>query len=474
MIKMKKIMALSLSVMLGLSLCACSTEGGQVSEGTAAKSDKQAEQKKDKDAEKESADGEIDDVTEPVEVAELEMPSEEGEVIYVYSWNQELGDRLQYFKDAYPQYADRVEYVNLAVGATSDDYKIAIETLLQAGNSENSKYPSIIATDSDMTMSYIQSDYTLPMSELGIGESDYANMFNYTVDFATFQGEVKALTWQATPGGFLYRTDMAEEILGASDPESVQKAVSDWNKFMSLAEKMKAAGYKMLSGSDDLKYAMLAEKEEPWVFDEILNIDPVVNQYLETSKTLYDNDYTNKTTYMDEIWANSFDSDVFGWFVSPAVVYWSINAEQHMGDFNVCQGPSAYYWGGTYLNVAKDCPDTALAALVLKTLCCDEDTMTKIAEATCDFMNHKAVMQKFTEDGKGNIEMLGGQNPIPVWMETADKIDASNVTAYDAKFNNFMEEASKAYNTGELQSVEDAIERIKDYVTEGYNYITVE
>lgn len=453
--KIRKIMALSLGVVMGLSLCACSETNNKNTEVPDTKTE-----------------GASAASTE--ETSEMEMPSENGETIYVYSWNEEAGECLKYFKEAYPQYAQRVEFVNLGLEGDSDEYKVAIETLLQAGYNGTDKYPSIIAADTGWELEYVQSDYTVSLDTIGIGEEDMENMYQYTRDYAAFDGKVRALTWQASPGCFLYRTDMAEEIIGASDPESVQEAVADWDKFFKLADKMKAAGYKMLSGPDDIKNAMLARKKQPWVTDEKLNVDPVVTDYLEASKKLYDGDYTNKTTVGDTAWESSFDGDVFGWFVSPQFIPQGIHAEMHIGEFNVCQGPAVYSCESTYLNVAKDCPDMSLAALVLKTLCCDEEVMTKIAEETGDFVNNKTVMGKISDERKGSLEMLGEQDPTDIWMKTAESLDLSNVSVFDERFNGYLDRASEAYNSGELESAEDAVELIKDYVTEAYNYITVE
>lgn len=453
--KFRKIMALALVLAMGLPLYGCSEENNKNTEAPDTKTEEAS-----------SASTE--------ETAEMEMPSEDGETIYVYSWNEEAGERLKYFKEAYPQYAERVEFVNLGLEGDSDEYKVAIETLLQAGYNGTDKYPSIIAADTGWELEYVQSDYTVSLDAIGIGEEDTKNMYQYTKDYASFDGKTKALTWQASPGCFLYRTDMAEEIIGAADPESVQEAVADWDKFIELADKMKAAGYKMLSGLDDIKNPMLAQKKLPWVTDEKMNVDPVITDYLETSKKLHDGDYTNKTTVGDTKWESSFDGDVFGWFVSPQFIFRGINAEMHIGEFNVCQGPAVYACESTYLNVAKGCPDMPLAALVLKTLCCDEEVMTRIAEDTGDFVNNKTVMSKISDEGKGSLEMLGEQDPTAIWMKTAESLDLSNVSIFDERFNGYLDRASAAYNSGELESAEDAVELIKDYVTEAYNYITVE
>jgi ABC-type glycerol-3-phosphate transport system substrate-binding protein len=453
--KFKKVMALSLALAMGLSLCAC---GGNDDTTEAPVADTEAA---------------TEGVAGTEEVAEVEMPAEEGETIYVYSWNTELGDRLQYFRDAYPQYSDRVEYVNLGLGGTDIEYQTQIDTLLQAGAGAE-KYPSIIAADNDVALHWSQSEYTLPLADLGIGGDDYANMYQYTLDYASYEGQVKSITWQSTPGCFCYRTDIAEEVLGAGDPETVQAAVADWDKFFETADKMKEAGYKMVSGPDDVKYVIVDSKTSPWVQDDKLNIDGWVTEYLETAKKLYDGDYTNKTSMWSEGWTAGMDGDVFGYFGCTWFLYWSLNPTETADSWNICEGPSAYHWGGTYLSVGKDCPDTALAALVLRTLCCDTEVMTKMCEETKDFVNNKAAVQAVSDAGKGASEKCGGADPIPTFLAAAEKIDLSNATSYDAIFNGFVDTASAAYNSGDAATVEDAIQMVKDQVSDGYNYITVE
>lgn len=454
--KLKKVLALTLGLVMVLSICACKgsvKESGELSDSK--------EEKK--------------NLAESVESkTEIEMPKEQGETIYVYSWNQKLGERLIYFKEKYPQYADRVEFVNLGLEDDNDRYKTAMETLLQVGQDGTDKYPSIFAVESDSELEYVQSDYTVSLDTLGIGKTDMENMYSYTLDYATFDGKVKALTWQAAPGCFLYRTDIAEAVLGTSDPELVQEMISDWDKFLEVADKMKAAGYKMLSGSEDIKYAMLDQKEEPWVTDETLTIDPVIRDYLETSKRLYDGEYTNKTQMGDTDWLASFDDNVFGWFVTPEYICEGIPAKEHMGEFSVCQGPAVYHQGGTYLNVAAECPDMSLAALVLKTLCCDEEVMTEMSQEMGDFVNNETVMQKLSDEGKTSLETLGGQNPVPIWMETAEKLDLSNASAHDERINAFLDKASTDYNAGLLETTDEAVELVRKLVTEAYNYIMVE
>ena len=176
------------------------------------------------------------------------------------------------------------------------------------------------------------------------------------------------------------------------------------------------------------------------------------------------------------------DGDVFCYFGTTWFLYWSLlpdnedgtNDAKHVEDYNIVTGPQTYHWGGTYLSVGKDCPNTALAALVLKTICCDKDVLKAHCESSSDFVNNKAAVQELIDEGKGASKMCGGDNPLPGFMEAAEVISLPYATPYDAIFNGFVDTASQAYNSGEIKSVDEAIQKVKDQVSDGYSFITVE
>jgi hypothetical protein len=305
----------------------------------------------------------------------------------------------------------------------------------------------------------------------------YANAYDYTVKYATIDGELKGLTWQATPGGFVYRTDIAEEVLGVTAPEEVQEYVKDWDTFFATAETMKAAGYAMLSGPDDIKYAMLDQRSAAWVTDDKLSVDQAVIDYLEMAKKLYDGGYTTKSNMWDDNWNTNFTGDVFGYFGCTWFVYWCIVDEEGSETYGkraMCQGPVDYHWGGTYVGITDACPNKELAALVVYTLCCDTDVMYKLSEETLDFVNNKAAVEALIADGKGASPVLGGQNPLETWHEAAQGISLDFAYENDSTINGFLDNASGAYNSGEFATVDDAVQSIKDKVQEAYQYITVE
>jgi ABC-type glycerol-3-phosphate transport system substrate-binding protein len=483
----KKLLSVLLSTAMVASLLAGCGSSSADSTSDAADTEEAADEEEAADTE-EAADEEeaaVEDTNEVTEAATMEAPSTDGwddsMKIYAYSWNDEFGSRLQYVLDAYPEYSDYVEYINLGVSGTDGTYQTAVDTAMESGD----KYPSLIAADNDVAKYYTEDDSkTIALSEIGITNDMYANAYQYTVDYATYNGELKALTWQATPGNFTYRASIAEEVLGSSDPADVQEAVKDWDTFFETADKMKEAGYKMLSGPDDVKYAIWDQQTQPWVTvasdgSETLSLDSAVTDYFETAKKLYDGGYTDQTSMWSDAWSANFEGDVFGYFGCTWFVYWSIattedSATSTYGDWRVCVGPVGYHWGGTYVCVGKDTPNPELAAFLVYSLCADSDIMYTIEKDTKDFVNNKEAVAQIIADGEGASDMLGGQNPVETWAEAATKIDLSNSTYLDSALKAIMDTASESYNAGTISSVDDAVQYVKDEVASTYDYITVE
>jgi len=324
---------------------------------------------------------------------------------------------------------------------------------------------------------FMSSDMFVSMDSIGITKKDYSNAFQYTINHATVNGKLKGLCWQATPGCFVYRTDIAQKVLGTSDPAKVQTYVKDWDTFMQTAEKMKQAGYKMVSGPKEIQNAALADRKSAWVNDGTVTIDPAVDKYLELAMQLIDNGYTNKNDPWTDGWGSDFTGDVFGYFGCPWFVYWSINDEESgsatAGKRNICAGPSAYNWGGTYLSVTDKCPNKELAALVLKTLCCDTDVMYKIQDETLDFVNNKAAVQKMIANGKGATPILGGANPLQTWYNVAVKVDGSKATQYDSVFEGYLYTVIDGYENGNNESKDNMKSMLKAMIKDGYPNLTV-
>lgn len=460
--KIKKALALSLALAMGLSLVACSdNEETTDTEATTTEEETTAEADAEEDAD-------VDEDSEEAESTGFDTSAINDEKIYVYSWNEELGTRLEeLFYTRYPEYEDLVEYVNLNVSGTESEYPAKIQNAVDDGT----EYPSVFASDESVMLSFAAKDYTAPVSEAGITSDMYSNAFQYTVDFATVDGELMACTWQSTPGILLYNVDIAEEVLGTSDQTEVGDMLSDWDGFFDVAEQMKSAGYYMVSGYDDIKYPLIESKDSAWVVDGALNIPDMVSEYLELSKQIYDGGYCAGSAQWDSAWYDNMQNGTvfcyFGttWFM-PDTVF-------NTGDltYSYCAGPAGYYWGGSYLCYGVDSPNPALAGLVIYTLTCDSEAAYDLITVSGDFPNNTVAIEQAIANGDS---LAGYDGILETFYESAQMIDMSNSTQYDSQINTSLSTVCSSYVTGEYASTDEAIAALKADVAASVTAITVE
>jgi len=315
-----------------------------------------------------------------------------------------------------------------------------------------------------------------------------SGMYEYTLTIPTDQrnNSVKGLSWQAAPGSMMYRADLAESLLGVKTPEEMQEKVKDWDSFLATAREIseKSSGAtKILSGPDDVSRVYLSNKSTAWV-DEQSNfvIDDKVLEYMDMYKTLVEEGLTNNTTQWTEQWnANCASDNTFAYFGCTWFLHWTIKAncggektgEGTYGKWAMCQGPCTYYWGGTWLCAGANCSDKDLAGQIMKTLCCDTDTMYNIAAETLDYVNNKAAVEKLIKDGKGTYDFLGGQDFLEVFAPLAEKVDVSWMSAYDQKINTALDTQVKAYAAGEKDK-DAAVADLKAAVKNDYPAVNVE
>ena len=175
------------------------------------------------------------------------------------AWNEEFKSRLT---DHYPGY-EEVDGTTGKIGditvkwniTPSDDnaYQNNLdETLLKQADAAADDKIDLFLIEADYALKYVDTDYTMPVKDLGITDADLANQYQYTKDVVTdSNGNLKGVSWQGCPGVLIYNREAAKAVLGTDDPAEVQKSVSDWDTFTATAEKMKAAGYNMVSSVND-------------------------------------------------------------------------------------------------------------------------------------------------------------------------------------------------------------------------------
>ncbi|MBR1693140.1 MAG: carbohydrate ABC transporter substrate-binding protein [Lachnospiraceae bacterium] len=393
--------------------------------------------------------------------------SDGGKVLNIYCWNTEFEERMT---DYYPGYIDNgdgtgsigdVKVVWTVNPYDNFAYQNALdEALLLNMDASADDKVDLFLMEADYILKYVDSDYTLDIvNDLGISESELADQYPYTKEIATSQdGKLKGTSWQATPGLFAYRRSIAIDVLGTDDPEEVQKALSDWDNFEETAAKAAKKGYKMLSGSEDWFRVFSNNVSKPWVDNPSgasphIQIDDGLLTWADKCKEYYDNGWMGSTTLWSDEWAfdQSAEGKVFGFFYST----WGINftlvgnaGEEGFGDWAVCEGPAAWYWGGTWIAGARGTDNASLVADIMRKMTCDKENMVAITRGTEDYTNTMSGMEEIAHSDYSSA-FLGGQNHIALFAEAAPKIDMSVVGQYDQGCCDAFKAAFAGYITGE-------------------------
>jgi len=411
---------------------------------------------------------------------------EQGKVFNIYCWNEEFKSRFTEYFEKKGLVPDGIK-VNFIITPNQDNaYQNALdEALLNQEKAAPDDRVDMFLIEADYALKYANSDYTLDIiKDVGLTEADLSQQYEYTKQIVTdSNGALKGTSWQATPGLFAYRRSIAKDVLGTDDPEQVQAALSDWDKFDAVAAKAAAKGYKMLSGYDDSFRTFANNTSQPWVdANKKIVIDPNIMRWVEQTKLYTEKGYNNRTTLWSPEWSadQGPNGKVFGFFYST----WGINftllgnslatpvseggkeevGNGIYGDWAVCQGPQSYYWGGTWICAAAGTDNIELIRDVMYTLTCDKETMKQITIDTQDYTNNIAAMNELANSDYKS-DFLGGQNHIALFAEAATKIDMSNTSPYDQACTEEFREAFADYFDGKV-TVEQALNNFYTAVIE--------
>ena len=448
-----------------------------------------------------STDGER---TKTTDMHGAESSEESKKTLNIYCWNTEFKSRLDKY---YPMGTKMdLETKELDDGTTEitaingvklnwvqienegNAYQTKLDDALKAQKDSDNKVDMFLM-EADYALKYANGGVALTVQDLGITDEDMSEMYQYTKDVATetATGELKGVSWQATPGLFMYNANYAKEVLGTDDPAEVQEYVKDWDAFKETAAKMKEAGIYMVSGYDDTYRCFSNNVSSPWVDGETIKIDPQIKAWVDQTKEYTDAGYNNGTSLWDSAWAagQKIDGKVFGYFYStwgipfcllPNTVDEEIkpdgsNAVEGNGGYGrwrACEGPQAYFWGGTWICGAIDSDNTDIVADIMKVMTCNKDVAKAITEGEQDYTNNKAAIKELIDGGYTN-PFLGGQDHLELLTAAADKIDLSNkLSAYDQGCNEKFQAAMKEYFVGNLDSYEAALEQFKTDITATY------
>ena len=408
-------------------------------------------------------------------------PEEQGKVLNIYCWNEEFKSR---FEGYYKNVPSDVKVNWVITPNENNAYQNALDAaLLKQKDAAADDKIDMFLIEADYALKYVNSDYTLDVKDVGLTDDDLKDMYQYTKDIATdSKGKLKATTWQATPGLFAYRRSIAKDVLGTDDPDEVQKSVTDWDAINATAEKMKAAGYKMTSTANDTYRVYSNNVSKKWVSDDKkIQIDDNIMKWVDDSKKLVDAGETGTADLWSDDWKKGFypEGKVFSYFGPAWLVNFSMAADEsgsigNQGGWGAAQGPQGFFWGGTWICAAEGTDNADLVKDIMLKMTTDDDIMKDIVVKDDDFVNNSTVMDGMADgtimgkdDKPYTSTILGGQNPLPMYIAGVKTLDLSNLSAYDQGCNEEFQKAMKDYFEGNCDK-DTAIETFKKAVCEKY------
>ena len=477
--KLKRTLALIAT--LAISATAFVGCGEDNSSSTPAESNSDSDSAADSNSDS-TADSPADDANDPAAAGgEITLPTGGGSMTVLTWTGDDLEVMLPMWEKAEGIDASKVNLKNFQVGggeasAQYDQYFLGGEDV------------DMLMVEADWALKYINDDTaTAPLSQLGFTDADFADQYAYTMEVGKdSNGVIKGTSWQAAPGGWCYRTDLADTYLGVKSPDDMQAKVSDWDAFQATAkEVMEKSGNKtaLTTTLGGIWQAFAANRSTPWVVDNKLAVDDFCNTFVDLAKNMRDNKYvTEANQWSDEWYAAGQTDDTMGYFVST----WGFGASiletaaggdggTTWGKWGVCQGPTPYFWGGTWACVSPKTDDADLVASFMRYFTVNKDSMKEYALAKPDYVNNMTAMQEIVDEKSNSNPLLGGQDQFAVLHEAAKKINLNGlITPYDASIKQAFLDAVNAYCAGETADAAACIDDFKNRVAESVTDITVE
>lgn len=419
--------------------------------------------------------------------AEAEAPAgDEGKVLNIYCWNEEFQSRIT---DHYPGYEavdathGKIGDVEVVWNRTPNEnnaYQNNLdEALLRQADAAADEKVDLFLIEADYALKYVDTEYAMPIADLGITDADLANQYQYTKDIVTdSNGVLKGLSWQGCPGVLIYNREIAKEVFGSDDPADVQAKVADWDTFKATADEMKAAGYKMMATTNDSYRVYSNNVSTKWVVDDKIVIDDNIMKWVEDSKALVDAGACGTQDLWSDDWSKGFypEGKVFcyfgpAWFVDFSMAADAEGSIASQGGWGATEGPQGFFWGGTWICAAAGTDNPSIVKDIMLQMTTNEEIMLDIVKADNDFVNNKPAMEAMAADTSYSSKVLGGQNPLAMYCAGVDGLDLSNLSAYDQGCNESFQQAMKNYFDGNA-TLDEALELFYKSVEEKYPELT--
>lgn len=393
--------------------------------------------------------------------------------LVVWSFTDELGGMLDEFQAVHPN-------VDIEFTIFPNDDEVYLNRINNTMRSRSAT-PDVFTGERAWFRQLIEAGYWLPVSGAPYNaEALTDEMAEYVVDLGrNANGEITALSWQATPGGLFYRRSIAREVLGTDDPAVVSEWTSDMNKFYELGEMIKEAygGDRfLLSGYGDMSEFVYNQRTQPYVQGNTVVIPNSLVEYMELAKDMRDNRIEAGATTWSPAWFSSMaDASVFAYILPTWGLHYVLkpNAEPEAnegtaawsGDWGLADPPAPYSWGGTWIGVNTNSRQKELAWELVKFIGSNPEFQEAWARSTGDFVSNVNVVDRIK--GDFSEPFLGGQNHYAYFAEQVAAIDVSFIGPWDFQIQNAWGDQVDLYANGQKtldQAINDFKVAVRDII----------
>ena len=416
--------------------------------------------------------------------------------INLLGWTDEQAGMIEKYIETHPDCGIHLNYD--VVETTNGKYAMALDAALTGKSTDF--IPDIYAAEAAFVLRYTRgemSSHALPYDEF---ISDLENKISkaeiaqYTIDLGKNSfDKILGMAYQTTGGAFIYRRSVAEKVFGTSDSARIKEAIGGgsgkWTKFFEAAASCADKGVAIVSGDSDLWHPVEGSAETGWIADSKLHIDSNREAFLDYSKKLWENGWSNKTTEWTEEWYADARGEgkkpVLGYF-GPA---WLINYvlepqcnprgddgklinSVYDSDWAICESPVGFFWGGTWMLVnselKNDTSDEGKRKLeavgkIIEwiTLDATKDGLqyqwaNGLLDNAKDTVASKAVMNM----SDGTLDFLNGVNMFDYYVTANENARVDLLTEYDDKITAMWRFEVNKYAEG-LTTREQALKNFK-------------
>jgi hypothetical protein len=410
----------------------------------------------------------------------VEPTQEEGKVLNLWTWNDEFwGFLTEYYAD------EKIDEYNVKKGDVtikrttypSDNgaYQDALDAaLLNQANAAADEKVDMFLAEADYIIKYTNSDATMDVKSIGV--TNFENTYKYTVEAASdAKGVVKGVSFQCCPSALIYRRSIAKAVLGTDDPAEVQAKLNSWELFDAVAADAKAKGYYMVPTPLETYRTFSNNVTSAWVEDGKLNIDANIQAWMVQAEKYMTEGYAPGAFGIwdaeknDQMFADGKTMCFFGpaWYFNFCMGNAMDPDKGCSGDWAICEGPAAHFWGGTWLLAPAGTDNAGIVADIMNTFINNEEVCSKLVSEEAQFSNNMKVNAKFAEDPNYGSEFLGGQNDVAVFSAMTDNIVWQNHTIYDQLLNEGLQNNLREYFQGTVDK-ETALANFYKYINETY------